>query len=579
MWDMSPGSLDTLALLRRNAVFGELPDDVLASIAGRLDAVTLRGGGLLFANGEPSDALYVLRSGSMGIFRAPRAGGAPHLAGVQGSGDTVGAAGLLLDQPREVAARALRDSELLRLSRDSFQWLIARHPQAILGAAQAALRNLLARGGDEPRILPRTFAVLPHDPDVPARELAEQLRHALLPFGNCLLIDRTLGRERGPAWFAEREAEMRFVLYLDEGRDEAWRDLCRRQADALLLAVRSDHPHGTWPDVAQLDEHADLARPRHLLLVHPDREIVQGSARRWRESIGGIDQHHHVRGSLDIQRVARLLARRSIGLVLSGGGARGFAAIGMVRALRERGYDIDCVGGTSIGAIIAAGVATEWGDEALTANYRSAFVDGRPLSDWTVPLVALSRGERTSRLLQRFFGPGDIEDLPVPFFCVSADLTSGVPAVHRSGPLWLWLRASSAVPGVLPPVMHHGRVHVDGAVMNNLPVDVMYDRGVGTIVACDIRADDVIHTRLDSAWQPSFWRQWLQRRKRPGIGAILLRSGMVNAETTADNRRKLATRVFSPPLENVGLLDFDDFDRAVESGYRYTLDALSEPIG
>jgi NTE family protein len=143
----------------------------------------------------------------------------------------------------------------------------------------------------------------------------------------------------------------------------------------------------------------------------------------------------------------------------------------------------------------------------------------------------------------------------------------------------LWLRASSAVPGVLPPLLHQGRVHVDGAVMNNLPVDVMYDRGVGTIVACDIRADDVLSTSMDSAWQPSAWRQWLQRRRRPGIASILLRSGMVNAESAADHRRALATRVISPHLENIGLLDFRDFDRAVEAGYRHTLQALSEPLG
>jgi NTE family protein len=575
---MSPGLLDTPTLLRRNLVFGELGEDVLATVAEHMDLLTVRGGGLLFAAGEPSDALYVLRSGSMGIFRTPRAGGAPHLAGVLGSSETVGAAGLLLDQPRDVSARALRDTELLRLSQPGFQSLMQRHPQAILGAAQAALRNLLARGGGEPRILPRTFAVLPNSSDVPVRELAEQLRHALLPFGNCLLIDEKLGSGRDPAWFAERESEMRFVLYVDEAHDEAWRDLCRRQADALILAVRSQATPSAWPDDAALNVHADLDRPRHLLLVHPGQRIIHGTARRWREAIGGVDHHHHVRGTHDIRRIARLLARRSLGLVLSGGGARGFATIGMVRALREQGYDVDRVGGTSIGAIMAAGVAAEWSSRDLVDNYRSAFVDGHPLRDWTLPMVALSRGERTSHLLQRFFGAADIEDLPVPYFCVSSDLTGGLPAVHHSGPLWLWLRASSAVPGVLPPVLHRGRVHVDGAIMNNLPVDVMYDCGVGTIVACDIRADNVLGTSLDSAWQPSAWRQWLQRRRRPGIASILLRSGMVNAESAADRRRELATRVLSPHLENIGLLDFRAFDRAVEAGYRHTLQALSEPL-
>ncbi len=575
---MPPGSLDITSLLRHSQVFGELDDGTLAALAASLSSMTVRGGGLLFSAGEPSDALYILQSGSLGVFRKPRAGGAPHLAGLLGAGDTVGTAGLLLDQPHYVSVRALRDSQLLRLSRETFRALVREHPQIIIDAAPGALRSLLLPDGDEPRILPRTFALLPHAPDIPVRDLAEQLRHALLPFGNCMLIDEALGHDRDPSWFAEREREMRFVLYVDEGREERWRNLCRRQADALLLAVRSERTPAAWPDHAALLEHADLQRPRHLLLLHPDGDIVPGSARAWCDAIGGIDQHHHVRGLHDTHRLARLLARRSLGIVLSGGGARGFAAIGMVRALHEHGYDIDRVGGTSIGAIIGAGIATEWDDAALTQYYREGFVDGRLLSDWTLPLVALSRGERASRLLQYFFKDLDIADLPIPFFCVSSDLTRGGADVHRGGPLWLWLRASSAVPGLFPPLLRTGRVHVDGAVTNNLPVDVMYDHGMGAIVACDIRSEDVLHTDLDRAWMPGWWQQWRLRRRMPGIGAILLRAGMVNAESEADSRRELATRVIAPDMQGIGLLDFKAFDRVIEAGYRATVQALEEPL-
>ncbi|MDA3913666.1 patatin-like phospholipase family protein [Oleiagrimonas sp.] len=576
---MPTHSIDTRALLLRTSVFGDLPEDVLVSVADRMQPCALQGGHVLFGAGDPCDALYVLHSGSIGLFRTPRSGGAPHLAGLLSNGETLGTTGLLLGQAHESTARALRDTQLMRLSRKDFERLIDQHPQAILGAAQTALRNLLKRGGDEPRLLPRTFAILPFDDAIHARELAEQLRHALLPFGNCLLIDAPLGHGHGPAWFAEREAEMRFVLYVDDGHNAAWRALCRRQADTLLMVTRADREPAPWPDQPALAEHADLERPRHLILLHPGKSIVPGAARNWRKAVPGITHHHHVRNINDIQRVARLLARRSLGLVLSGGGARGFAAIGVLRALHEKGYDIDLVGGTSIGAIIAAGMALQWDHKQMHANYRAAFIDSRPLSDWTVPLVALCRGERTSRLLQRFFGDLDMEDLPIPFFCVSSDLTRGIAAVHRQGPLWLWLRASCAIPGILPPVLHEGRVYVDGAVINNLPVDVMYDRGVATILACDIRADDVLVTDLERAWQPRAWRQWLQRDRQPGVASILLRAGMVNAENIANQRRELATQVFSPQLDAIGLLDFKSFDRVIEAGYRSAIESLAEPLG
>lgn len=569
--------LDSLALLRNSTVFGDLDDATLQSIAEHLEQRTVMGGQTLFEVGDEATQLFLLRSGSIGIFRAPQAGGGSHLAGILASGDALGVTSLLLDQPHSTTARALRDSELLCLSQTDYAHLIDRHPRAMLGSARMALRRLLARGGDEPRILPHTFAVLPFDASVPARATAEQLRHALLPFGDCLLIDADLGKGREPTWFAERENEVRFVLYVDEGRDPDWRDLCRRQADALLPLVFSDQDPAPWPDLAAMNEHADLERPRHLLLLHTNGSIVAGAARTWCDTLNCTVQAHHLRGKTDMARIGRILARRSTGLVLSGGGARGFAAIGIVRALRECGHDIDRVGGTSMGAIIAAGIAMEWDDVAMREHFRSAFVDGKPLSDWTVPLVAISRGERTSRLLMQHFGEGDIEDLALPFFCVSADLTEGSTRTHRRGPVWQWLRAASAVPGVLPPLLHDGHVLVDGGIINDLPVDVMYDHGVGTILACDIRAEGVLDTQIESAWSPGIVQQWQQRDQRPGLGSILIRSAMVNAETAANQRRELATRVLAPPLENIALLDFDAFDRAEELGYRYGMEQLQAP--
>ncbi len=567
-------ALDSLSLLRRSRVFGELDDATLESIAQHLESRTVMGGQTLFEAGDEATQLFLLRSGSIGVFRAPQAGGPAHLAGILASGEALGVTSLLLDQPHTTTARALRDSELLCLSQTDYTRLIDRHPRAMLGSARVALRRLLARGGDEPRILPHTFALLPFDENVPARDTAEQLRHALLPFGDCLLIDAALGRGRDPAWFAERENEVRFVLYVDEGRDPEWRRLCRRQADALLPLAQSDRQAVPWPDLKHLNEHADLERPRHLLLLHPAGRIVAGAARRWCDAFDCTVQAHHVRGKKDMARIGRILARRSTGLVLSGGGARGFAAIGIVRALRECGHDIDRVGGTSMGAIIAGGIAMEWDDAAMREHYRSAFVDGKPLSDWTLPLVAISRGRRTSQLLMQHFGAVDIEDLALPLFCVSADLTDGVTRIHRQGPLWRGLRAASAVPGVLPPVFHNGHVLVDGGIINDLPVDVMYDHGVGTILACDIRAEGVLDTQIESAWSPGIVQQWQQRGQRPGIGPILIRSAMVNAEATANQRRALATRVLAPPLEDIALLDFGAFDRAEELGYHYGMDVL-----
>jgi NTE family protein len=281
-----------------------------------------------------------------------------------------------------------------------------------------------------------------------------------------------------------------------------------------------------------------------------------------------------VRHDRDIERVARLLTGRSIGLVLSGGGARGFAHIGVVRALREAGIRVDCVGGTSIGAIIAAGVAADWSDEEIFDNYRRAFVLGRPLSDYTFPFISLVAGRRVAKLLREAFGPRDITDLALPYFCVTSNLTAGRAEAHRAGPIWFWLRASCAIPGILPPVFHRGQVYVDGAVINNLPVDVMRAQGVGEIVAVDIGADDVLQADVEEFALPAWWqlawqRLFRRRQQRPGILSILLRSGMVNAEASSLERRAQTSLLLDPPLADIELLEWKAYERAIEAGYSY----------
>jgi NTE family protein len=563
---------DSRALLRELALFRHLDDTALDELAGELEWFALPGGATLFEFGDPADSLYVLKSGSLGAFK-PDAKGEARLDGIVAAGETVGELGLIVDQPRSATVRALRDSELLRLARSGFEKLVARHPEAMLVSARLAVRRLVTRHTTTQLTASRTFAILPHDAGVPVRDFAARLRTTLALYGDCALIDAAGARDQTSAWFSALEASVRFVLYLDDGGDRDWRELCVRQADCLLLLAQAGEPASAWPESACLDAESALHRPRHLVLLHQKHSIEPGAARRWLDVVPGV-QHHHVRHDRDIERVARLLTGRSIGLVLSGGGARGFAHIGVVRALREAGVRIDCVGGTSIGAIIGAGVANDWSDEEMFEHYRRAFVVGRPLKDYTFPFIALVAGRRVAKLLREQFGPRDITDLALPFFCVTSNLTAGRAEAHRSGPLWFWLRASCAIPGILPPVFHRGQVYVDGAVINNLPVDVMHAQGVGEIVAVDISADDVLHAEVEEFASPPWWQlAWQklirQRRQRPGILSILLRSGMVNSEAASLERRAQTSLLLDPALADIELLEWKAYERAIEAGYTY----------
>jgi NTE family protein len=570
---------DVHELLVRSATFAHLDAASLDSLAREMVWFGLPGGRPLFKRGEPADALYLLRSGSLGVFDSPTV-----LRHLIGAGESVGEVGLLGAAPRQRTVRALRDSELLRLDRMAFERVLARHPRCLMGVAQTAIGRLQQRErGEESAGLPRTFALLPASDEVPVRMLAMRLVMALETWGSCVLIDAALGAGRGSDWFAERETRTRFVIYLDCAQpDDAarnlWRARCLRQADVLLLPALAAQPARAWPDAMPGHPMRIRHRPRHLILLHAGHQVALGAAQRWRGVFSGELHHHHLCGDADVTRLARLISGHGRGLVLAGGGARGLAHLGVLRALHEAGHSFDAVGGTSIGAIIGAGVAAGWRVEDMTETFRHAFVHGRPLSDWTLPLVALTRGERAARMLRRTFGALDIEDLPLPYFCVSTRLSGGGQAVHRHGPLWHWLRASSAIPGMLPPLLHRGQVHVDGALANNLPVDVMAADGIAHITALDVRADISLRTDAEESATPPLWRLLLQRGsvERPGLLSTLVRAGMVNGEDASLRRRDLAHLLFTPELEHIGMLDWKDWRRAVDAGYQHAMRVLED---
>jgi NTE family protein len=223
-----------------------------------------------------------------------------------------------------------------------------------------------------------------------------------------------------------------------------------------------------------------------------------------------------------------------------------------------------------MGAIIAAGLALEWDIDELTARMRAAFVDNNPLSDYTLPLIALVRGRKVSNLLRDNFGEGRIEELAKPFFCVSSDLTSGRIHVHRAGPVWRALRASVALPGILPPVTHHGHLLVDGGVMNNLPVDVMAQNAQGPIIASDVTGELDLRVADDQYGERPIWWLLAQRmRGTPSIVSILMRSGTVGSEAQRRVVREQADYLFEPPLKDLGLRDWKAFDRAIAEGYAH----------
>src|SRR5688572_30424789 len=549
------------AMLAALPLFSGLPKSIVDAAVTELEWLSLPGGGVLFEAGAPADAVYFVVSGCLGVY-----GPGGELIRRIAAGETVGEMGLIIARRRTASVRALRDSELATLSAGTFERVLLGHPEAILRLARIAVTRLADRESEQgPSMTPRTFAMVPLDGAIDIQEEAGRLVGALSRFGRVALVDRQRAVSHSPQWFHERESKNDFVAYAADAGDTPWTQLCLRQADVVLLAGRASGGDPGWTAASWAD---GSMRHAELLILH-EGAIVRGAAARWQAALPGI-AHHHLRGPADYERVVRLLTGRGVGLVLSGGGARGFAHLGVVRALREHGVPIDLVGGTSMGGILAAGVASEWDHEELVERFKRCFVDTNPLSDYTLPIVSLVAGRKVSMLLRRELGDIDIADLPLPFFCVSSNLTTGRIAVHQEGPLWRWLRASVAIPGVLPPVFQGGEVFVDGGAMNNLPVDVMRAKGRGPVIGVDCGTDRAFTVDVEATEAPSVWSILGGRgaRRRPGILQILWRAGMVNSTAATLERRQQSDLLITPALESVELLDWKGFGRAIDIGYR-----------
>jgi NTE family protein len=583
---MSPGS-DTMimsAMDRRNllALFAALPllreldANSIAEFAEDIEWFSVPASTLLYSFGEAADGLYVIINGAFGVY-APQSSGGSQYIGKLAAGQIAGDMEVISGKARSTTLVALRDCEVARLSNATFDKLAHKHPQTLRYVARGLAEQVdtLQQTHRRPATSAKIFAIVPYDASDAAMKLGWDLVACLTGFGRAALISSDQAFDRTSHWFHRLERANESVVYLTDPRPTHWSRMCIRRADVLLLVADADSNPQRWLALDTMDEVAAAMRAAEIVLVH----------RAGRESYKAQDwllaqqcrRLHHVHDKDDVARVARLLTGRSVGLVLSGGGARGFAHIGVLRALREAKIPVDSIGATSIGSIIGAGWAAGWSYEELVERVRRTFVVSNPLNDYTLPLISLVAGRKVSRLLRQEFGETDIEDLRLPYYCVSANLSNGQLAVHRRGKVWLWLRASIAIPGVLPPVFTNKQAYVDGATLNNLPVDIMREDFHGPIIAVDASGERGFSSELEMTELPSLWKLWnLFRNTKPSanIMQILLRAGMLNSAATSIAQRELATVLLRPPLEGVDLLDWRAFDRAIEMGYRYAAEAL-----
>jgi predicted acylesterase/phospholipase RssA/CRP-like cAMP-binding protein len=578
-------------------LFGVLDDALLDTVEAGARWVQLRRGDRLFRQGDPGDSLYLLTSGRLRVVLED--GERSRVLGDVARGECVGEMAFFTGEPRTASVYALRDSALVRLDHTLFQQLLAADPAR--GANVTRLLIERQRRNMQPAAPARvqTVGVIAASAAVDTATFSARLADALSAHGPALLldgdrVDALLGSPglsraaaddpqapRLLAWLGEQEEQYRFVVYHADAAQTAWTGHAIHQADHLLIvADAAAEPAPGEVERGLLESVHQAVAPRRTLVLLQDvaTRLPSGTAR-WLDA-RRVDAHLHLRGDGPEQyaRLARVLAGRAVGLVLGGGGARGFAHIGVIRALHEAGIPIDLVGGTSMGANIAAECAMGWSaDEMLEQN--QAWIRLRPHREFTLPLISLVRGRRADEMGRLLFGDVGVEDCWIPYYCISTDITRSEMRVHRRGSLRRAVQASASIPGVTVPVVEGRCLLVDGGIVNNVPADVMRDAGAGVVIAVDVSADGEMEADFESF--PSPWallRGRLLRRPIPpvpGIMEVMIRSAVLGSIDRARITRSAADLYLQPPIAPYGLMEMDRLDEIADVGYRYAREALA----
>lgn len=569
----------TFEHLQSIAILSSAPVGALKAAAKKAEWIKLPGGKVLFQPGDLADSIYFVKSGVLGAFHRA-SDGELELLGYIRTGEPVGEMAFVGAAPHASAVYALRDAELVRLPRSVFDKLASKYPALLQALSQMIVLRMrsINRTALNERSQPKVFVMLATSPTISCEFLTGQLAKQLKKIGKKTTIIGPDSENKSARWFDQQEQNHDLVLMHGPIADNSWFRLCMRHADRIWIIARAD-ARPSEPLLPPENSPARAMRLIDVLLLDNQDQRAVSTGTDWKRAAGAARVLHWRNGNQsDVARIARTAAGRSIGLVLSGGGARAYAHIGAVRAIREANIPIDFCGGTSMGAIVAANVAMGWDDERIERTIIEAFVDNNPVNDYHLPVVALTKGAKVKQRLARHYGDICIENMQLPFFCLSTNLTSGQPSIHRQGLLREALRASIALPGVLPPVVIDNQVHVDGAVLNNFPVDVMQDFHRGPVLGIDV--SQVRGLDADEFVEPPGFFKWVWHngfKSAPPIASLLLRTATLST-SNLDDRRAHADILILPQMEDMDLRDWKSFDQATEAGYVATVKALEEGL-
>ena len=546
-------------------LFDSVTDEARAALLASFEGVRIVTGETLLREGDPADHLYIVRHGRLRATVVD-ADGADVMVGEIGKGEVVGEMAVITDQDRSATVRAMRDTDLFRLPAVAFGRLVQDYPAMLRPFASVVvdrLRQAMLRPARP--ALPATIVLVPTgsgDTVAFANALAEQLTD----FTTVVLTgDGAADRTNAAAWLLDIENQTEISLLVADPDPTPWTQLCLRHADRInLIASPDDDPAPTAVErdaacAARFDE-----VPTHLVMCDRRRPAIGPwlAARR-------LDSHINIDPTdrADLGRLARVMTGTANIAVLGGGGARGFAHFGVLRALDEADVPIDGIIGTSAGAV-AGGLIALSSDVAEAERMALAWFDSvRWRRDFTPPRVALTSGRTMSEALRSFSDGIDIEQLAVNYAAVSCDLVTAKPFIHDRGPLWQAMRSSGSVPGIFPPLLVDGRLLVDGGLIANMPTDIARERHPNArLIAVDVGDPAGIVTGGSNP--DGIVNGWDRLRRRTSADTVTLsRLLMRLTELGRNDSTDSADVTIRPDVRGFGITETSQAREIIRRGY------------
>lgn len=586
--------------LHLTRLFDNLEPGFVDELQTAVEWISLTAGDTLYRAGDPADACYLVVSGRLRALDRERVY-SPDVT----SGDLTGDLAMILGETHQVTMAAVRDTEVARIAHADFEDWTVRYPRIMLDLARAAFTRERSPASVARKSLgyKRSVGLVCIDDNLDIATFNERFEKEVAKYGDAITlssekVDWLLQKPgisqsfadspenvRLLQWLDEVENAHRYVIYLADCRQCEWSNRVIRQADHVVFvaeATADEHLREIEQNHYHLFEKDPLRAS--VLLVHDADATLPEQTDRWHKQ-RSIDMVYHMRRGheQDLSRFARLMTGHAVSLVFGGGGARGFAHLGVLQALEELGVPIDIVAGTSIGAPIAFAPAQGMDAGQALAAVNKAF---QSLLDYTLPLASMLAGKRITRCIEDYARSLDIEDLWLPYFCISTNMTRARSVVHRRGNLAHAMRASVSIPGVLPPVPFGVDLHVDGGILNNLPIDVMRQiNPTGPLIAVDVippmgpRAKSDFPTGL-SGWRLLFNRllPWLKLIRVPSIGSTIMASMTIGSAGYLKGMLKgeLADLYLSINVKGISMLKFENFDKIAEIGYQQSIEPLRQ---